>query len=362
MNRRGSKEPTPVNDARLALVTGGAGFIGSNLVELLLELGFRVRVFDNLSTGFRSYVPADDPRVEFVEGDVRDYAEVEKAVMDVAVVFHLAAMSKVAPSLKDPSMVNFCIENNVVGTDNVLRASLAAKVGKVVYAASSTYYGNQPVPFAEDLPMTVSSPYAQTKYEGELLMNLYNELYKLPTVNCRFFMVYGPRQPSEGPYAIVTGVFLKQRESGKPLTIEGDGSHFRDFIHVSDVARGLVMAYQNPEARGMTINLGSGSAVSVKEVADMVSAEQVHLPERPNDLVGTLANTCVAKSVLGFETREDFRTTMKKHVDEVLAKREGSGGGVEGGGEAIAPGGWGGGGVEGGGEAIALGGPATAAA
>ena len=136
-SKEGAREPAPVTDARLALVTGGAGFIGSNLVEMLLKLGFKVRVFDNLSTGFKEYVPTDDERVEFVEGDVREYAAVEKAVEGVAVVFHLAAMSKVAPSLKDPSMVNFCLENNVIGTDNVLRASLAAKVGKVVYAAGS---------------------------------------------------------------------------------------------------------------------------------------------------------------------------------------------------------------------------------
>ena len=347
-NQEGPNEPAKVTDGRLALVTGGAGFIGSNLLELLLELGFRVRVLDNLSTGFKSYVPTEDERVEFIEGDVRNYAEVEKAVEGVAVVFHLAAMSKVAPSLKDPSMVNFCLENNVLGTDNVLRASLAAKVGKVVYAASSTYYGNQPVPFAEDLPMTISSPYAQTKHEGELLMNLYNELYKLPTVNCRFFMVYGPRQPSEGEYAIVTGVFLKQHEDGKDLTIEGDGSHFRDFIHVSDVARGLVMAYQNEEARGVTINLGSGDAVSIKEVANMISREkQKHVPERPNDLVGTLANTCMAKHLLGFETRKEFRTEMKKQVDEILAKQQGKGQGQGQGGVA---GGDGGGGGDGSGE------------
>ena len=139
--------------------------------------------------------------------------------------------------------------------------------------------------------------------------------------------MYGPRQPSEGAYAIVTGVFLKQHEDGKDLTIEGDGSHFRDFIHVTDIARGLVMAYQNEEARGVTINLGSGDAVSVKEVANMISKKQTHVPERPNDLVGTLANTCVAKHLLGFETRKEFRTEMKKHVDEILAKQEGGAGG-----------------------------------
>lgn len=156
--------------------------------------------------------------------------------------------------------------------------------------------------------------------------------------------VYGPRQPSEGAYAIVTGVFLKQHEQGRDLTIEGDGNHFRDFIHVSDIARGLVMAYQNPEARGVTVNLGSGDAVSVKEVANMISPKQVHVPERPNDLVGTLANTCVAKSLLGFEAKKEFREEMKKHVDEILAKQASAEGVVvEGGGES-------GGGEEGGGE------------
>ena len=312
--RVGEKLPTRAPDGELALVTGGAGFIGSTLAELLLSLGFRVRVLDNLSTGDRSYVPEG---AEFVEGDVRDYEAVESAVSGgVAVVFHLAAMSKVEPSLGDPKMIRFCLDNNVLGTDNVLRASLTAKVSKVVYAASSTYYGNQPTPFAETLEYAVSSPYAQTKREGEMLAKLYDELHGLPTVSLRLFMVYGERQPTEGAYSIVTGTFLRQAAAGEPLTIEGDGSHYRDFVHVADVARAMVLAYQNPDARGTEVNVGSGDAVRVGEVADMISKEPVHVPRRENDLVGTLADTCKAKKLLGFETTRVFRDEMRRRARE----------------------------------------------
>ena len=311
--RVGEKLPTRAPDGELALVTGGAGFIGSTLAELLLSLGSRVRVLDNLSTGDRSYVPEG---AEFVEGDVRDYEAVESAVSGgVAVVFHLAAMSKVEPSLGDPKMIRFCLDNNVLGTDNVLRASLTAKVSKVVYAASSTYYGNQPTPFAETLEYAVSSPYAQTKREGEMLAKLYDELHGLPTVSLRLFMVYGERQPTEGAYSIVTGTFLRQAAAGEPLTIEGDGSHYRDFVHVAD-ARAMVLAYQNPDARGTEVNVGSGDAVRVGEVADMISKEQVHVPRRENDLVGTLADTCKAKKLLGFETTRVFKDEMRRRARE----------------------------------------------
>ncbi len=195
----------------LVLITGGSGFIGSTTVTMMLELGYRVRIFDNLETGNIMYVPLDHPRVEFVMGDINDRSALEKAMEGVTGVIHLAAASKVAPSLKDPKMATFNVVQNSVGTANVLELANATKiVKKVVYAASSTYYGNQDVPMRENDLFTASSPYAASKYMGELQMLTFDSLYKLPTLNLRFFMVYGPRNPRTGPYCLVTGKFVTQ--------------------------------------------------------------------------------------------------------------------------------------------------------
>ena len=234
--------------------------------------------------------------------------------------------SKVGPSLHDPDMVKFCVENNVVGTENVLRSALrAGTVRKVVYAASSTFYGNQPTPFAESLPMKISSPYAVTKHQGELLMRVYDEVHGLPTVNLRFFMVYGERQPESGAYAVMTGIFLAQRERGEALTVEGDGTHFRDFVHVDDVVRSMILAWERAELRGVTVNVGSGRAVTVNEVAELIGGEVKRVPARDGDLEGTLADTCAAKRTLGFEARKNFEREIREMVRRVTAKESARG-------------------------------------
>lgn len=183
-------------------------------------------------------------------------------------------------------------------------------VRKVLYAASSTYYGNQAVPFTETDPFMPTSPYAASKYMGELIMLTNDNLYKLPTLSLRFFMVYGPRNPAQGAYAIVTGKFIDRLKNGQPLIIEGDGQNFRDFVHVNDVARALILGYQS-DIHGTSINIGSGEKHSVKEVADLISSNQQHVAARKNDLLGTLADTCRARSTLNFQSRHDFIATMK---------------------------------------------------
>ena len=183
-------------------------------------------------------------------------------------------------------------------------------VRKVVYAASSTYYGNQEVPFVETDPFMPTSPYAASKYMGELVMLTNDELYKLPTLSLRFFMVYGPRNPAHGAYAIVTGKFIDRLKQGLPLVIEGDGRNFRDFVHVKDVARALILGYQS-NIHGTSINIGSGEKHSVKEVANLVSSKQEHVAARRNDLLGTLADTCRAKKLLHFQIQHDFLFSMQ---------------------------------------------------
>ena len=194
-----------------------------------------------------------------------------------------------------------------------------------VYAASSTYYGNAPVPYHEDLKFHQSSPYAASKYMGELLMTNYNELHGVNAMNMRFFMVYGPRNPSQGAYAIVTGVFTGRKKKGEKLMIEGTGEQYRDFVHVRDVARALILAAQSPSHVNATVvdavNVGSGKKYSIREVADLVSPgeDRIWNPPRRHDLHGTLADTCRAKQVLRFEAWHDFTAEMKKLIDAAMA-------------------------------------------
>lgn len=322
---RGSREPARETRGRLALVTGGAGFIGSSLCELLLSLGFRVRVLDNLSTGDAAFVPDG---AEFVNGDVRDYDAVLAATRGAHFVFHLAAMSKVEPSLADPEMVRFCLDVNVGGTERVARAAAEAarderrEPARLVYAASSTHYGNQNTPFHESAPERLTSPYAHSKRSGEAVALLYDALHGVPATSLRLFMVYGERAPRDGAYAVVTGTFLKAVEKGEALKIEGDGSQFRDFVHVSDVARAFVLAAQTDAARGAAINVGTGEGVSVAEVAEIASpgGARAFAPARANDLRGTLADTCAAKRVLGFEAKRDFREEMRAAAEAARRK------------------------------------------
>jgi len=324
-------------DAPWALVTGGAGFIGSTVVAQLLKLGFRVRVLDDLSTGAKARLnfakdAQKDGTFQLIEGDVKTYEDVRRAMSDdVTFVFHLAAMSKVRPTLDvtKEDMVGFCVTTNVLGTEHVLRAvrardaALAQKAKddgseprkvRVVYAGSSTYYGNQPTPFDEERThlRTTTTPYATTKAQGEDLMRLYYTMYDVQAVVARLFMVYGPGEPTEGEHSAVTGRFFDAASRGRALEIEGDGAQFRDFIHVEDAARGLILASLAPEAPGRTVNIGTGVSVTVRELADMISDKQTFVDARENDLKGTLASTCLAKRMLGFAATHDLESYVRE--------------------------------------------------
>lgn len=318
---KGQPRP-PASMGELVLVTGGAGFIGSHLVEQLLTLGYAVRVLDNLETGNLQFLDLRHPRLEFQMGDIMDVEALRRAMVGVRGVFHLAAASKVLPSLKSPSMGTFNVERNAVGSSRVLEiANETNMVRKVVYAASSTYYGNQKVPFTETDPFMPTSPYASSKYMGELSMQTNDALYNLPTLSIRFFMVFGPRNPATGAYAIVTGKFLQRKKELLPLLIEGTGDNYRDFIHVKDIARVLILGYQST-VHGTVINAGTGEVHSVKEVANLVSDYQEHVAPRKNDLLGTRANTCRARQLLNFEAEYDFVATMKTMVADASAGKD----------------------------------------
>jgi len=289
------------------VVTGGAGFIGSHLSERLIDLGYKVRIIDNLSQGRREWVPKE---AEFFEGDILDRSLLNKILEKGCGVFHAAAMSKVAPSVDAPE---FCTEQNVLGTQNVLIAAQKCNAKKVVYISSSSCYGNRPAPQHEDLPVNPLNPYALSKYVGEHYCDLWTRLYGLPTITLRYFNVYGLRQPKEGAYALVLGIFLRQYKQGKSLTIHGNGSQRRDFIHVRDVVEATIAAYVS-EVSGVVLNVGSGTNISVKELADLISKDQAFGPRRRGDAQVTLADISKIKKVLGWLPKISIEQGIKELI------------------------------------------------
>jgi UDP-glucose 4-epimerase len=253
-------------DTKKVLVTGGAGFIGSHLVDALVEEGRSVIVIDNLSTGKRSQV---NKKAKFIKADIRNLKKIKPYFKGVNLIFHLAARTSIQPSIKDPVST---FDHNITGTLNVLLASRDAGVKRVVYSASSSSYGDQDtLPLHEEMTPRFKSPYSLSKYVGEELCRLFSNLYGLETVLLRYFNVYGPRQVATGAYAAVVGVFLKQFKDGKPLTIIGDGSVQRDFTHVFDVVRANILAVQSTKVgKGEVINIGTGKNYSINEVASMI--------------------------------------------------------------------------------------------
>lgn len=285
------------------LVTGGMGFIGRHTIAALKAHypDAKIVCLDNLSLS--DYI---DQGVPFVEGDVRSRDLVANLVGRCRRgVIHLAADSRVLPSLTDPSKVVDSAATNVGGTVNVLTAVAANPHLKLVYAGSSTAYGAQPVPQREsDLP-DVQSPYSATKLAGELLVRSFVVTFGIKATVLRYFQVYGPGQPTTGPYALVTGVFLRQRQAGEPLTIEGDGSQSRDFVHVTDVAAANVAALE-ADTDGLAINVGTGKVHTVQELANLMSPNQTYLPPRRIDLQSTQADVQRAHDMLGWAAQVSF--------------------------------------------------------
>ncbi|MCB9815141.1 NAD-dependent epimerase/dehydratase family protein [Candidatus Nomurabacteria bacterium] len=258
------------------LITGGAGFIGTNLTNFLVECGQEVVVVDDLSAGDQIRLPKE---VIFHKIDVRDQHLLEKATEGVDVIVHLAALPKVQYSIDCPTESH---DVNVNGTLSVLEAAKTAGVKRVVFAASSAAYGDQEtLPLSTDLPVDPKSPYALQKFMGEGLMKLWSNLYNVETVSLRFFNVYGPYFDPNGPYALVIGRFLNLKESGEPLTITGDGEQTRDFIHVHDVVNAIFKSSVNPNVgHGEVFNIGSGKQTSVNNLAKMIGGEIEYVAPR----------------------------------------------------------------------------------
>lgn len=287
------------------LITGGAGFIGSHLVEACLERGYEVRVLDNFSLGSKDWI---DPAAELIEGDIRDLDICRRAVSGCTGVFHLAAMSRSAASLDN---VDICTSNNIIGTQNILNAARNAGVKKIVYSGSSTFYGNQMPPHREDMRPDFLNFYGLSKHVGEEYCLLFDKMYGLPCIVLRYFNVYGPRLSGAGQYALVMSIFLKQLKEGKPLTIHGSGEQSRDFVHVRDVAQANILAFES-NIHGRVYNVGTGIPVSVKELANRISTNQVQEPRRAGDAEVTLADITRIREELGWRPAINFEEGLRE--------------------------------------------------
>jgi UDP-glucose 4-epimerase len=299
------------------LVTGGAGFIGSHLVEALVAAGRSVRVFDDFSTGLRSNVPAG---VEVITGCVTDLRAVSAVVAGCEVVFHLAALASVTRSIEDPlTSHRVCAD----GTLNILDAARRAGVRRFIYAGSASAYGraNDPGGQDEDTPLEPLSPYAAAKLAGEFYCQSFAHAYGLETVRLRFFNVFGPRQRADSPYSGVIALFLAAYLAGRPPTVFGDGLQSRDFVYVSDVVDALIRSAETPGISGGVYNVGTGRSVSLLDLIGELNAlfgasiAPVHAPARPGDVRHSRARIGRIRSELGYEPRvalgEGLRRTLE---------------------------------------------------
>ena len=301
----------------LDLVTGGAGFIGSHLVDRLLSEGRRVRVLDSFVVGRRANLAqhSRNPALEVIECDVADKAAVMDVCAGVDRIFHLAARADVVPSIQEPEAY---FRANVDGTFAVLEGARVHKVQRLVYVASSSCYGIPSVyPTPETTVADARYPYALTKYLGEQLVMHWANVYKLPCVSVRFFNVYGPRVRTSGTYGAVFGVFLAQLLAGRPLTIVGDGEQTRDFTYVSDAVDALVTV-ANSEKIGEIYNVGSGRPVSVNELVRLLgSPEIVHIPKRPGEPDCTWADITKIQGDLGWHPKVSIAEGVKILLENV---------------------------------------------
>ncbi len=304
----------------LYLVTGAAGFIGSALVRALLERGERVRGFDNFETGKREHIDEVAAQIDFREADLLDVKAVRSACQRVDYVLHEAAIPSVPRSVEDPARSNAV---NVDGTLNVLMAARDAGVKRVVYAASSSAYGETPtLPKQEDMPPSPISPYAVSKLAGELYMTSFHRVYGLPTVSLRYFNIFGPRQDANSQYSAVLAKFITSMLQGEKPTIYGDGEQSRDFTYIDNVVAANLLAATQPELQvaGQTFNIATGHRFTLKETFSILKeltefpGEVEYAPARAGDVKHSLADVSRAEAQLGYRPLVDFREGLRRTV------------------------------------------------
>ena len=298
----------------LAVVTGGAGFIGSHMVDLLVDRGFRVHAIDNLVGGRVANLEQhrENPNVILDERDVRALAPGDPIFTGARYVFHFAGIGDIVPSIERPAEY---VDANVQGTVRVLEAARAAGVAKLVYAASSSCYGLAAVPTAENHPINPEYPYALSKYLGEMAVLHWHRVYHMPVNSIRIFNAYGTRSRTSGAYGAVFGVFLRQKLAGKPFTVVGDGTQRRDFLYVTDVAAAFLRAAET-DRTGEVWNLGAGNPQAVNRLVELLGGTVVHVPKRPREPECTWAD--IGKITRDLEWRP--RVTFEEGVRRILAE------------------------------------------
>ena len=299
------------------LVTGGAGFIGSHLVDALLAAGKAVRVLDDFNTGNLANLPLD--RIELVRGSVTEPTVVDQAVADCEVVYHLAALASVTKSVETPTTSH---EVCATGTVNILDAARRLKVRRVVYAGSSSAYGDQPgTERSEEDALIPLSPYAAAKLAGEHYCTAFTSVYGLETVRLRFFNVFGPRQDARSPYSGVIALFIAAMKQGKTPTIFGDGLQARDFVYVANVVQALRLAADSAKAVGSVYNIGNGGSTSLLELVKILNdilgtkIEAIHQPPRAGDVRLSQASIRRARAELSYEPTISFREGLARTVN-----------------------------------------------
>jgi UDP-glucose 4-epimerase len=295
-----------------SIVTGGAGFIGSHLVDKLIELGHEVIVIDNESSTVHDHFYYNDKAI-YHKNDIADYCGIRPLFEGVDFVFHLAAESRIQPAIENPLL---CFQTNAYGTGVVLQCARESGVKKVIYSSTSSAYGlkNEP-PLVETMPDDCLNPYSVAKVAGEKMCKMYTDLFGLPTVIFRYFNVYGPREPLKGAYAPVVGLFLRQKKAGEPMTIVGDGTQRRDFTHVVDVVDANIRAMDyNGNQHGTVFNVGTGKNNSVLELARMIGDNVQFIPPRPAESKETLANNLKIMSQFGWGPTKNIEDYIKENL------------------------------------------------
>ena len=298
----------------ISLVTGGAGFIGSNLVDYLISKNHTVVVLDNFSTGRMSNLNKHKKNLKIIKVDIAKQKNLKKYFRNVKYVFHLAGLADIVPSIKKPGSY---FSSNVAGTLNVLEASRASKIKKFIYAASASCYGlPKKFPVKENAKSDPMYPYALTKWQGEELVLHWAKIYKIPSISFRFFNAYGPRSRTTGAYGAVFGVFLAQKLANKPLTIVGDGTQTRDFIYVTDLVRGLFAgALSNKKAE--IYNIGGGKEVTINKIAKLIQDKVVYIPKRPGEPNRSLADISKIKKDLNWRPKVGIEEGVKKLLNNI---------------------------------------------
>ena len=297
------------------IVTGGAGFIGSNLVDLLIEEGHEVHVIDNFSSGKKENCNEKAQYFELDISDSNNYEDLKNILLGSSGVFHLAALPRVQESIDNPLHFE---KNNTLSTINILKACADSNVKRLVYSASSSAYGNTiQLPSKEEDPVDPISPYAMQKYYGEIACRMFANVYGVETVSLRYFNVYGERQSLEGAYALVMCVFARQRLNNEPLTIRGDGEQRRDFTHVKDIAKANILAmHSEMVGNGEVINIGNSDNRSVNQIANMIGGPTVNVDPvvEPRE---TLADNSKARNLLGWKPTIIIEEWVPKYKEEL---------------------------------------------